>query len=205
MAGRATLPAWLGLGRCCCWTSTVCSTPYGTVSCPAGYTEHELFPGDEEPVRLCVRHGEWIAELTGPFEVVWASAWGSEANRLLGPLLDLPELAFVEFPPAPFPPAEKVPAISRHLGDRAAVWIDDMLTAEAHAWAAARRFPTLLLDVNPVSDSPGRSSISRSTGRHGRAADRLPPIRVPEDSATGVCSVAATTQKSLPSGSRIQA
>lgn len=101
-------------------------------------------------MRLCLVHGEWIAELAGSFDMVWASAWGSEANRLLGPLLELPELPFVEFPPLPFPPALKLPAVSRHLGDRPAVWIDDLLTAEAHGWAAAREIPTLLLDVDPA-------------------------------------------------------
>lgn len=123
--------------------------PYVAAFCPAGYTEHALFPG-EEPVRLCRRHGEWIAELADSFEVVWASAWGSEANRLLGPLLGLPGLAFVKFPPLPFPAALKVPAVSRHLGDRPAAWLDDMLTAEARVWAATRHIPTLLVDVDPV-------------------------------------------------------
>ena len=36
--------------------------PYDTVKCPAGFTEYDLFPG-EEPVRLCPAHGEWISEL----------------------------------------------------------------------------------------------------------------------------------------------
>jgi hypothetical protein len=57
--------------------------PFAAAHCPAGYTEYDLFPG-EEPVRLCRSHGEWIAELTGPFEVIWASAWGRSANLLLG-------------------------------------------------------------------------------------------------------------------------
>jgi hypothetical protein len=30
--------------------------PYGTATCPAGFTEYDLFPG-EEPVRLCPAHG----------------------------------------------------------------------------------------------------------------------------------------------------
>jgi hypothetical protein len=36
--------------------------PYGAVTCPEGFTEHDLFPG-EEPVRLCRAHGEWISKL----------------------------------------------------------------------------------------------------------------------------------------------
>jgi HAD domain in Swiss Army Knife RNA repair proteins len=124
--------------------------PFAAAHCPVGYTEHDVFPG-EEPVRLCRAHGEWIAELTGPFEVVWASAWGRNANQLLGPLLGLPALAHVDFPPTPFPPAMKVPSVIRHLRDRPAVWIDDVITPEAQTWAAARPTPTLLLAVDPAT------------------------------------------------------
>src|SRR5215813_8443794 len=41
--------------------------PYGTVQCPVGFTEYSLFPG-EEPVRLCLAHGEWISELRNVFD-----------------------------------------------------------------------------------------------------------------------------------------
>ena len=56
--------------------------PYGTAACPEGFTEYDLFPG-EEPVRLCPVHGEWISELRHVFDVAWATAWNDEANRLL--------------------------------------------------------------------------------------------------------------------------
>lgn len=122
--------------------------PYGT-ACPDGYEEHVLFPGDE-PVRVCRAHGAWIRELAGAYDVVWGSAWGAGANRLLGPLLGLPELPYVAFPPVPFPAARKVASIDRHLGDRPAAWIDDLLGPEAREWAAARTAPTLLLEVDPA-------------------------------------------------------
>ena len=38
--------------------------PYGD-ECPAGFTEHVLFPEEIEPVRVCAGHGAWIAELAG--------------------------------------------------------------------------------------------------------------------------------------------
>jgi hypothetical protein len=122
--------------------------PYGG-ECPDGYAEHLLFPG-EEPVRVCRLHGDWVAELAATFEVVWGSAWGAEANRLLGPLLGLPELPYVRFPPMPFEPALKVPAIDRHLRDRPAVWIDDLIGPEAREWASSRAVPTLLIEVDPA-------------------------------------------------------
>ena len=84
--------------------------PYGG-ECPAGYTEHVLFPAEIEPVRVCVDHGEWIAELAGVYEVVWATAWGEEANRLLAPLLGVPRMPVVPFPQVPFSADLKVPAI----------------------------------------------------------------------------------------------
>jgi hypothetical protein len=48
--------------------------PYGP-DCPPGFVEHALFPDEDEPVRLCAVHGEWIAELAGAYDVVWATGW----------------------------------------------------------------------------------------------------------------------------------
>jgi hypothetical protein len=72
--------------------------PYGTATCPDGFTEYDLFPG-EEPVRLCPAHGEWITELRHVFDVAWASAWNDDANRLLAPLLGIAALPVVTMPP----------------------------------------------------------------------------------------------------------
>lgn len=123
--------------------------PYGG-DCPAGFAEHVLFPDEDEPVRLCTAHGAWIGELAGPYEVIWATGWRELANQLLGPLLGLPRVPVVAFPSLPFPPEDKLPAIDRVLGDRPAVWIDDMLGPAAYAWAAGRAAPTLLLPADPA-------------------------------------------------------
>jgi hypothetical protein len=123
--------------------------PYGG-ECPAGFTEHVLFPDEIEPVRVCVDHGEWIAELAGVYEVVWATAWGEEANRLLAPLLGVPRMPVVPFPQVPFSADLKVPAIDALAGDRPAAWIDDMLGPAAYDWAARRPAPTLLLPADPA-------------------------------------------------------
>ena len=151
--------------------------PYGG-ECPAGYTEHVLFPDEIEPVRVCVDHGEWIAELAGVYEVVWATAWGEEANRLLAPLLGVPRMPVVPFPQVPFSADLKVPAIDALAGDRPAAWIDDMLGPAAYDWAARRVAPTLLLPVDPLvgwnrqiveralewAVSAGRAPTTRSPG-----------------------------------------
>jgi hypothetical protein len=130
--------------------------PFAATACPPGYTEHDLFAG-EEPVRLCLAHGSWLRELAAQFELVWATAWGAEANRLLTPLLGLPELPFIAFSLSiPFNPREKLPAIITYAGHRPVVWIDDALHAddalqsEARAWAASRHPPTLLLGIDPA-------------------------------------------------------
>ena len=123
--------------------------PFAAPACPPGYTEHDLFPG-EEPVRLCTAHGEWLQELGTRFQIVWATAWGAKANRLLAPLLRLPELPVIGFPPVPFHPRDKVPAIIRYAGHRPLVWIEDSQTPEAYAWAASRRAPTLLISTDPA-------------------------------------------------------
>ena len=123
--------------------------PFAAPACPPGYTEHEFFPG-EDPVRLCATHGPWLRELATRFQIVWATAWGADANRLLAPLLQFPDLPVIRFPPVPFHPRDKLPAVARFAGRRPLTWIDDALSPEAHAWAARRRTPTLLIGIDPA-------------------------------------------------------
>ncbi len=103
---------------------------------------------DDEPLRLPVVHGVWLTELSKQFDVVWASAWGFEAHRHLGPILGLVEFPFVPMPPIPFPPQDKVPAIATFVGDRPAAWVDDVIVPEARAWSDSREAPTLLVTVD---------------------------------------------------------
>ena len=123
--------------------------PFAAPACPPGYTEHDFFPG-EEPIRLCLAHGAWLQELGTRFQVVWASAWGADANRLLAPLLHLPDFPMIVFPPVPFHPRDKLPAIIRYAGHRPLAWIDDALPPEAYTWATRRRTPTLLISIDPA-------------------------------------------------------
>jgi hypothetical protein len=122
--------------------------PYAASACPPGYIEHDLFPG-EDPVRLCPAHGPWLQELAARFQIVWATGWGENANRLLAPLLRLPALPVISFP-VPFDPLSKLPAIVRYAGNRPLVWLDDMLQSDAFAWASERGTPALLISVDPA-------------------------------------------------------
>jgi hypothetical protein len=45
---------------------------------------------------------------------------------------------------------EKFPALVQSVPDHPLVWIDDELPPEAHLWAAHRRMPTMLIDVDPA-------------------------------------------------------
>ena len=130
---------------------------------PAGYEEYDLFPEDDEPVRLARGHGTWLHELREVFELSWATGWGENANRVLCPFFDLPELPTVALPHAPFEPRHKVPAIAAVVGERPAAWVDDMLTPEARDWAAARTAPTLLVDVDSATGL-ARTDVDRLLG-----------------------------------------
>lgn len=148
--------------------------PFAALSCPEGYTEHDLIPGGA-PVRLCTVHGAWLRELATRFEIVWATAWGAEANRLLSPLLELPSMPVIGFPPIPFHPAEKLAPIIRYAGDRPLAWVDDAIMPAAHAWAAQRGTPTLLIDIDPA-EGLTRQVIDRAM----RWAAELPGSDQPE-------------------------
>ena len=90
-----------------------------------------MFPEDDYPVLLSDIHGEWLLELGGVYRMVWVTAWGEDANRLISPLFGLPRWPTIPFPPIPFPPAEKVPAVERFVGNKPCAWLEDDMTKEA--------------------------------------------------------------------------
>ncbi|WP_326550504.1 HAD domain-containing protein [Micromonospora sp. NBC_01813] len=123
--------------------------PFDDTICPCGFTEHDLFPG-EELVRINPTHGMWITELSAVFDLIWATSWNDDANRLLAPLLRIPVLPVLTMPPPPFDPSAKVPLIAAHAQRRPTAWIDDAHTIEARDWAEKRNAPTLLITTDPA-------------------------------------------------------
>ena len=121
---------------------------YGVEACPDGYREYDLFPEDDDPTRLATVHGDWLTELGGVFDLVWASAWGIRANELIAPILRIRPLPFVPMPEIPFPARDKVPAIDAYVGDMPVAWLDDVVVDEAVAWASERTASTLLVEVD---------------------------------------------------------
>jgi Swiss Army Knife RNA repair-like protein len=130
--------------------------PFAAPACPPGYTEHEFFPG-EEPVRLCRAHGPWLQELATRFQIVWATAWGADANRFLAPLLQIPGLPVIHFPPVPFHPRDKLPPVIRYARQHPLIWIDDALPPQAHAWAANDAYQSCSSASTRPKDSPAQS------------------------------------------------
>lgn len=122
-------------------------SPDAAPSTPAGFVEYDL---DEYQVWLAREHGEWLRALADDFDLVWATSWEGDANRLLCPLLGLPELPVVEFRTGRAGGTWKLPAVVDYVGDRPFAWLDDELGRDADGWAASRRHPTLLLRVDPV-------------------------------------------------------
>jgi hypothetical protein len=118
--------------------------------CPPGFREYALFPDDDEPVHLARVHGAWLTELGETFDIAWATGWGANANRVLGPFFGLPEYPVVALPQIAFVPLDKLPAVAAFVGDRAAAWVDDVVTQEAREWALARPAPTLLAEIDPA-------------------------------------------------------
>jgi hypothetical protein len=81
---------------------------------------------------------------------VWATGWEHDANRLIGPILGLPQLPVIEFQRDEAGRFTKLPTIMRFAAGRPLVWIDDELTDAARAWANGRTPPALLIDADPA-------------------------------------------------------
>jgi hypothetical protein len=123
--------------------------PWLAEDCPDGYNEYHFFPG--ERVLLSPAHGELLTSLTPAFELVWATAWEHRANRLICPVLSMPELPVIEFPlDGRDMYFRKLPAVIEAVGRRPCAWIDDAHEADHFAWAARRDVPTLIIDIDPA-------------------------------------------------------
>jgi hypothetical protein len=123
--------------------------PWLADSCPDGYHEYDFFPG--ERVLLSPGHGELLTSLAPAYELVWATAWEHRANRLICPVLELPERPVIQFPlSGPDQCFRKLPAVIDAVGDRSCAWIDDEHRPDHYAWANERGAPTLLVDIDPA-------------------------------------------------------
>ncbi len=129
--------------------------PWQAIACPDGFREYSFFPG--ERVLLSEGHGELLRSLSSSFELVWATAWEHKANRLICPVIALPELPVIEFPRIwPDYLFRKLPAVIESVGDRPCAWIDDEHQPDHYIWARERRVPTLMVDIDPAEGLTAR-------------------------------------------------
>ncbi len=123
--------------------------PWHANDCPPGFREYSFFEG--ERVLLSEGHGDLLRELASSFELVWATAWEHRANRLICPVIALPELPVIEFPvTGPDYVFRKLPAVIDSVGDRPCAWIDDEHHPAHYRWARERGVPTLIVDIDPA-------------------------------------------------------
>lgn len=108
--------------------------------------------------RIRVDVGRALADL--PYDLVWATTWGADANGSLTGLLGLPSLPVVEWPDASADEEHDI-AAGRHWKTRALVawaagrpfaWVDDEITDRDRYWVAGHHPALALLHhINPAT------------------------------------------------------
>lgn len=73
--------------------------------------------------------------------LVWATAWMNDANKVIGPLLGLPELPVAGLPEASEEDAAdllhwKTRALVQSAAGRSFIWVDDEITDLDRAWVS---------------------------------------------------------------------
>jgi hypothetical protein len=92
-----------------------------------------------------------LLALAPVFDVVWCSGWEDKADEHLVRVLDLPvRPPFLTFPVPTGTAHWKLATVERYAAGRPMAWIDDGFDDSCHAWAAARRAPTLLVATDPA-------------------------------------------------------
>ena len=99
-----------------------------------GFAFHHLTiePGRSYRVALNPEHGRWLREVASVVDLAWATTWRDAANRLIAPVLGLPQdLPFVPLL-GPFVGSPdygwKTDQVSDWVGNRPFVWLDDEIT-----------------------------------------------------------------------------
>ncbi|QNP70275.1 hypothetical protein IAG44_13010 [Streptomyces roseirectus] len=120
-------------------------------STPATHTRHDVVPAGrsaDNPVTVWLNsdHGPMLMDVirTGLITPIWCTSWRQDATTLIGPLLGLPDLPYIDLPRPQITTSHpngylwKRDHVDAWLGDAPAVWIDDDFTRLDHDWAAAR-------------------------------------------------------------------
>ncbi|MFD8918882.1 HAD domain-containing protein [Streptomyces sp. NPDC059569] len=134
-------------------------------STPATHARHDVVPTGrctDNPVTVWLdpAHGPMLMDVisTGLITPVWCTSWRQNATTLIGPLLGLPPLPYIDLPRPQITTSHpngylwKRDDVDAWLDDAPAVWIDDDFTSRDHAWAAERTTrgaATLLIQPDP--------------------------------------------------------
>ncbi|WP_329002674.1 HAD domain-containing protein [Kribbella sp. NBC_00709] len=127
--------------------------PHRADGIPDGYERHEITEGTKTwRLLLNQQHGVELRALADTFDLVWASSWEHGANRLLAPLLGLPDLPTILWPDRrPVRRGSwKAPYVADWVGDRPFAWVDDEVGA-----AERTRFPHDHQLIHPVDARTG--------------------------------------------------
>lgn len=132
---------------------------------PATHTRYDVVPAGrsaDRPVTVWLdpEHGRLLMDVihTGLVTAVWCASWRQDAATLIGPLLGLPVLPYVDLPRPRITTSHpdgylwKRDHVDAWLGDAPVIWIDDDFTGLDRAWAAERtahRAATLLVQPDP--------------------------------------------------------
>ena len=126
--------------------------PFGAQSYgpPASARIRAAARGNPLLARLDPRHGGWLTAL--PCDLVWATTWGADANEVIAPLLDLPQLPVIDWPDEDVagPVHWKTRGLVAWAAGRPFVWVDDEITAADRDWVTAHHpGPALPHAVDP--------------------------------------------------------
>ncbi|MFE2035431.1 HAD domain-containing protein [Streptomyces scopuliridis] len=132
---------------------------------PVSHNWHDVVPADrsaDDPVTIWLNpaHGPLLMQVirTGLVTPVWCTSWRHDASTLIGPLLGLPPLPYVDLPRPQITTSHpngylwKRDHVDTWLSDAPVIWIDDDFTALDHEWAAertARGQATTLVQPDP--------------------------------------------------------
>ncbi|WP_328501653.1 hypothetical protein OG828_17370 [Streptomyces sp. NBC_00457] len=134
---------------------------------PATHGRHDVVPtgrSADDPVTIWLNpaHGPLLMDVirTGLVSPVWCTSWRQDATTLVGPLLGLPPLPYVDLPRPRLTTSRpngylwKRDHADSWLGDAPAAWIDDDFSPLDHEWAEQRTKSgclTLLVQPDPLA------------------------------------------------------
>ncbi|MFI0789589.1 HAD domain-containing protein [Streptomyces lydicus] len=132
---------------------------------PPTHARHDVVPASrsaDDPVTIWLNpaHGPLLMNVirSGLVTPVWCTSWRQDATTLIGPLLGLPPLPYVDLPHPQITTSHpngylwKRDHVDAWLADAPVAWIDDDFTGLDQGWAAERDasgIPTLLVQPDP--------------------------------------------------------